>query len=661
LFRDPTSSESYIALRNALVAIQSDSSAILSILSSLSDSGKGWVETAYHDLRQCLVQGRLQEAESQGKLIGVVLDVQEQGSRDEFAENRLHRESMQWLLDGIGAILAQDNLTGMKHLEQLTEAVYCNESLQWVAWLWMARAATDEGNLPRARDSARAALERARSLDPQARGNTLCSIAEIEFLGEEVPQALEHLSSAIATFEEIGDQRGMATASLSLARMLVRLDREGEGIEAAHRARRADPDWDEPAIFLSQRVLLKGQLAEAKSQLTAFDDQRSLSPDIRRQERLIEYVRTGVISITLAGESLRIKDRPPSKDELGSLRKLWIEQPRFVEVRELLAWNLVKLGEEEEASQHFEDMSEQCLEPEIHASVLLGLGCLANRRFGHRQSAARVRAAADASPPILRPPEKPKGAPPRPPAPRGPGTIQTRGPENEGTKTQQLPAARPDTKPMRSDELLEQSAMVMELEAEHLEAELDRVEMVRPSHGTGGANPAVSSSGPKAVFTGDLQLFAVPDLLEFMKSSRRTGTLVITSEGGIGAVHLRQGMVTGAASPQCTNIGDRLLQSGALSEAQLKQAAAFQQQNCPDRLLGSILVEQGLVDPTSLKKTLVEQIKGAIFEMVGWQSGRFAFEPDKRNQVDRDVEIDIELDTQELLLDVLRVFDEQNR
>ena len=46
---------------------------------------------------------------------------------------------------------------------------------------------------------------------------------------------------------------------------------------------------------------------------------------------------------------------------------------------------------------------------------------------------------------------------------------------------------------------------------------------------------------PKAVFTGDLQLFAVPDLLDFLESSRRTGTLVITSEEGIGAVYLHQG------------------------------------------------------------------------------------------------------------------------
>ena len=146
-----------MALRNALEAIREDTSAVLSILSSLSDGGSGWVATAYYDLRRALVQGRLREAETIGGLVGVVLDAQEQGSADELAENSIHRESMQWLIDGIGAILAQDNRSGIKHLEQLTQAVYCNESLQWVAWLWTARAALDDGDLDLARTGAAAA------------------------------------------------------------------------------------------------------------------------------------------------------------------------------------------------------------------------------------------------------------------------------------------------------------------------------------------------------------------------------------------------------------------------------------------------------------------------------------------------------------------------
>jgi hypothetical protein len=124
---------------------------------------------------------------------------------------------------------------------------------------------------------------------------------------------------------------------------------------------------------------------------------------------------------------------------------------------------------------------------------------------------------------------------------------------------------------------------------------------------------------------------------------------------------MRRGMITGAASPKCTNLGSMLIARGALSEEQLKSAAELQRANSPDRLLGSILVEKGLVEKEKLEEVLVGQIKGALLEMVAWTSGRFAFEPDRRNQTGDSSEINVELDTQEVLLDVLRELDEQNR
>ncbi len=600
--QDPTISETYIALRNALLAIQDDSSAVLSVLSSLSDNGVSWVATAYYELRRSLVQGRLQEAETVGGLIGLVLDVQEKGADDELAENRIHRESMQWLIEGIGTILNEDNQTGIKHLTQLTEAVYCNESLQWVAWLWMARAATNEGNLDLAMKAAREAMALAKGIDPLANGTSLTTAGEIEFLQGDSETALKHIVAARATFEEVGEQRGMAMASLTLARMLVQMDREAEGLEAAAEAQKADLDWEEPAIFLSRQALIKGEIASAEEFLQPFFDANHQPPQLNRQISLLKIAKEGKVSLKVIDQYLKQKMSPPKKKELAALKKQWEKNKNFLQLRELLAWNLLKLGKEKEAVKHFEAMSELDLDAEIHASVLLGLGCLANRKFEHRQPAARVKAASSAA-----------------------------------RKTKKSSELAP--LPVR-------------------ESLLD--ETVVPEHGS-GTYAAVPGSGPKAVFTGDLQLFAVPDLLEFLKSSRRTGTLVVTSESGIGAVHLHQGMITGAASPNCTNMGDLLLQQGALSEEKLLSAADFQRADSPERLLGSILLEKDLVDHDTLMKVLVQQIKGAIKEMVGWISGRFAFEPDKRSQIEEDSEISIKLDTQEVLLDVLREIDEQNR
>ena len=192
--RDPTSSESYIALRNALIAIQGDESALRSILSSLSDGGAGWVKLAYCELRRTLVQGRVKEAETIGGLIGGILDIREQGIEDELAENRIHTDSMKWVTDGIESIMAQDNRSGMTHLERLTEAVYSDESLQWVAWHWLSVAASDEGELTRAKKAAAEAMELAEGLDRQAQGVSHVRCGEIEFaLGDaEAAEGRQH-------------------------------------------------------------------------------------------------------------------------------------------------------------------------------------------------------------------------------------------------------------------------------------------------------------------------------------------------------------------------------------------------------------------------------------------------------------------------------------
>jgi hypothetical protein len=312
-------------------------------------------------------------------------------------------------------------------------------------------------------------------------------------------------------------------------------------------------------------------------------------------------VRRVELALPVVAEYLWFKDRPPKEAEIERLAGLWQQQPQFAPVRELLAWSLLKLGKEDEAEVHFQALAAQELDPEVQASVLLGLGCLANRRFGHRQSAARLRAAAAAAP---------------------------------------VRATREDTRP-------------------GLRPDVVTAETTPPPPAVTSAGPGSHAPASKAVFTGDLQLFAVPDLLEFLKSSRRTGTLVITSEGGIGAVHLKHGNITGAASPRGANMGDLLLRTGAMTEEQLRDAAQYQREHSPDRLIGSILVEQGFVDRGTLQRALGTQIKDAIYEMIGWGSGRFAFEPDKRSQMEAD-EITIELDTQEVLLDALRRLDEAN-
>jgi tetratricopeptide (TPR) repeat protein len=685
LEKDPTATESYIALRNALVAIQDDPSAVRSILSSLSDAGAGWVETAYSELRNSLVQGRLKEAERIGSLIGVILGVQDHGMDDELSENRIHNEAMNWIIDGIEAILAQDNRTGISHLERLTEAVYSNESMQWVAWYWLAKAASDEGNLEMANRAAVEAMELAENLDLRSRSMSLCRSGEIEFLRGESEVALERLIQATTTFREIGDRRGMSMAFLTLARMLFSLARQEEGLQAANRAQEADPEWDEPAVFLSQRALMEGEMERADILLSPFFSMEPRSPAVERQRQLIMLVRAQEIPLGAVSDYLRLRERPANADTVQEMETLRAQFPGFVQLREAMAWNLIKIGREDEAAEHFQAMAYLDLDPEIQSSVLLGLGCLANRQFKHRQPSARVRATASAaaqpskvvdSDEDVEPSDEENGEIPVIEAlPAGYNVPEVSQEADEGFSSIEdaLDASSGLSKEVKTQETIEAHGGDDALEASfefsvgvqtaeageaiQLEAEPEAPPQLGEGPSMGGDKVEA-----KAVFTGELQLFAVPDLLDFLNNSRRTGTLVITSESGIGAVHMAQGLITGAASPNSANLGDLLMEKSAITEDQLQTAVDRQRSDSPDRLLGSILVEMDLVERAMLQQTLTEQVKGALREMVQWIQGRFAFEPDKRREEEPDdSDVEIQLDTRGLLLDVLREHDEANK
>lgn len=668
-------SERYRSLRRALEEMRGDVSAVMSILNAQGDSGAWWVSVAYSELRHALVEGRLNEAEVIGDLIGSVLQVQESGADDELAENRIHRESLRCLLDGIGAILDRDNHAGIQQLESLTEAVYSQESLQWVAWIWISKGAADAGELERAVEAARNALELAEQLDARARSTSLCNIGELEALAGEYESAFGHLDQAVESFRELDDAHGIAVAHLTRARMEAEAGESERAIEAARKAREADEYWDAPVVFLARQALIAGDHDWAEVLLVPLLDKTNPSAEAAADMRLVELVRTGRAEANVVAEFCKLRSKPPSEELVERLKGMIGRAPGMLRLREHLAWMLIKLGHDEEAAAHFEELAAQNLDPQLQSSVLLGLGCLASRRHGHRQPGVRLRAAASA------------------------GTLGTRSEPRVTEAGGGLEFSIGD----QSTESLE-TAIEDVLSSDSIEIEVDEpppMDGLSSANGAAGpasagpsggretgdsieisaaAPPAVASRDepspeheatkrtshghaevPKAAFTGDLQLLAVPDLLEFLKSSRRTGTLVVTSDAGIGAVHLRHGMITGAASPNCANIGDIMLERGQITTDQLISAAQEQKTDQPDRLLGAILVSKEIVDETTVREALVKQVHSAILEMVGWTAGRFAFEPDRRGDKGLPSEIEVELDTQGVLLDCLREFDEMNR
>ena len=170
------------------------------------------------------------------------------------------------------------------------------------------------------------------------------------------------------------------------------------------------------------------------------------------------------------------------------------------------------------------------------------------------------------------------------------------------------------------------------------------------------SSPRMMRVGP--VFAGDLQLFAIPDLLEFLRAGQRTGTLVCSSTAGIGAVHIRNGRVTGAASPGTQWLGEYLVAQGSITKENLPQVPLEEQGK--HSLVGSRLVNQGVVTAEQVRAALSAQIHDALFELMGWGEGQFAFDPEAVVEPAAK-EVDVALDPQGMLLDIFREMDEGTR
>ena len=175
-----------------------------------------------------------------------------------------------------------------------------------------------------------------------------------------------------------------------------------------------------------------------------------------------------------------------------------------------------------------------------------------------------------------------------------------------------------------------------------------------------GSSLASANSGSGAVFSGQLSVFALPDLLEFLRSGRRTGLLVCSSAAGMGALRFRDGKITEAASPSMPGLGQLLVDARKISTLSLSKVASRQDPKQPGHLLGEQLVREGLVEVAAVEGALARQIELTIRELVPWKDGEFAFNQDGEDEAAA-TGISVALDPQAVLLDVFKEMDEASR
>ena len=117
---------------------------------------------------------------------------------------------------------------------------------------------------------------------------------------------------------------------------------------------------------------------------------------------------------------------------------------------------------------------------------------------------------------------------------------------------------------------------------------------------------------------------SVSDLLQFLATGRKTGTLKIGREAIIKQIYLEGGLIVGSKSNDPKErLGQVLLYYGKIAEDQLQLAMQIQRES--GGRLGSILSAHGFVSDDDIIEVLRTRTLEIIYDLFIWEEGEFDF------------------------------------
>lgn len=177
--------------------------------------------------------------------------------------------------------------------------------------------------------------------------------------------------------------------------------------------------------------------------------------------------------------------------------------------------------------------------------------------------------------------------------------------------------------------------------------------------------PTPTRRGHRTGISGSLEDVSVADVMQFIHLGRRTGTLVLRRSDETAMIGFHNGKLVSARGPRQPKLGDLLVEAGLVERPVLEAALADETMGEGRRSVGQILLAEEAVTPEQLRQVVVEQIEITISQVVRWNQGSFEFAMDDLRPVDDiaiypgDLVPDADLDTQQVLLEAARIFDEQ--
>ncbi|HEY7746328.1 MAG TPA: DUF4388 domain-containing protein, partial [Desulfuromonadales bacterium] len=170
-------------------------------------------------------------------------------------------------------------------------------------------------------------------------------------------------------------------------------------------------------------------------------------------------------------------------------------------------------------------------------------------------------------------------------------------------------------------------------------------------------------------FTGDLEHLPIVDVIQLLHATKKSGTLSVRGSKGESQLVFDGGYIVSANHLNASvRIGKILIETRAITQEVLSQALLDQKNAGEGRKpLIAMLIERGQVKKEAAFKALEVLIELTIVEILTWTTGTFSLDvdslaisdeyryfPEKLNQ-------EILLNTQNVLMDALRIYDEKKR
>ena len=122
---------------------------------------------------------------------------------------------------------------------------------------------------------------------------------------------------------------------------------------------------------------------------------------------------------------------------------------------------------------------------------------------------------------------------------------------------------------------------------------------------------------------GSLSESSLPELLGTISRSKETGILNFHDAGRWKAIYFKEGRIIYAMSnAQDDRLGEFLLKTGKVTVRQFLEASKLIQ---PDKKLGAVLVDQGIISPDDLFVAIHRHAEAVVYSLFDWARGEYEF------------------------------------